>query len=255
MSTWRQQPSQGSARWISREFAELLADSGKCQAVPDGIQPAFDVIIVGSGYGAAIAAAELAGSGLTVCVLERGREFLPGAFPSQLSELPTQVRGSFAGRTRGGEGLFDLRVGGDVSVVLANGLGGGSLINAGVMEIPRDEVFTQLRGSAEGASQARRRASEGQVNGDRREMTSKDSCGCLGGAPRVEVRSNAGNVPWCRWIRGKAAGIVQRCSGAGHFRNRSHQIARPAANCAYREDDSRPSRAKSRLPIHAATGT
>jgi cholesterol oxidase len=150
MSVWRQQPSQGSARWISREFAELLADPGKCQATPDGIEPAFDVIIVGSGYGAAIAAAELAGSGLTVCVLERGREFLPGAFPSQLSELPTQVRGSFAGRTRGGEGLFDLRVGGDVSVVLANGLGGGSLINAGVMEIPRDEVFTQRRTTADG---------------------------------------------------------------------------------------------------------
>lgn len=71
-----------------------------------------------------------------------------------MAELPTRLRGGVAGTVREGEGLFDLRVGGDVNVVLANGLGGGSLINAGVMEVPRPEVFTDrhwpqaLRGGA-----------------------------------------------------------------------------------------------------------
>lgn len=226
MSTWRQQPSQGSARWISREFAELLADSGKCQAVPDGIQPAFDVIIVGSGYGAAIAAAELAGSGLTVCVLERGREFLPGAFPSQLSELPTQVRGSFAGRTRGGEGLFDLRVGGDVSVVLANGLGGGSLINAGVMEIPRDEVFTQLRGSAEGADAPvwpafwREREQRLALYADAKRL--------LGAADRVGDRDEDNSIerhPLHRADPLKKTEVLRRMAPAGSFRHAAITVA------------------------------
>lgn len=135
-----------SSRWLSQEFAELLADATKWREAPDAEAAAFDVIVVGSGYGGAVAAAELAGSrdgdrSVSVCVLERGREYLPGAFPSRMSDLPRQLRGSFAGHVRGGEGLFDLRTGGDVNVVIANGLGGGSLINAGVMEVPADEVL------------------------------------------------------------------------------------------------------------------
>lgn len=138
-----------SRRWLSREFAELLADPTKWRDEPDAEAPAFDVIVVGSGYGGAVAAAELAGSregdqSVSVCVLERGREYLPGSFPSRMSDLPRQVRGSFAGRLRGGEGLFDLRTGGDVNVVIANGLGGGSLINAGVMQLPADEVLDRF---------------------------------------------------------------------------------------------------------------
>ena len=43
------------------------------------------------------------------------------------------------------EGLFDVRIGADVSAVVANGLGGGSLINAGVMAEPATEVFTRPR--------------------------------------------------------------------------------------------------------------
>lgn len=145
MTGARPEPSEHSTRWLSREFAELLADPSKCQPQP-ALEPAYDVVIVGSGYGGAIAAAELAGCRengrpLRICVLERGREYLPGSFPSQFADLPTQLRGSFAGKTKGGEGLFDIRVGADLAVVVANGLGGGSLINAGVMEVPKPEIF------------------------------------------------------------------------------------------------------------------
>jgi choline dehydrogenase-like flavoprotein len=114
----------------------------------------YDVVIVGSGYGGAVAAAELAGctrpdgKPVTVCVLERGKEYLPGMFPVRLAELPRHVRFSTdrSAAPRGTrEGLFDIRVGRDVNAVLANGLGGGSLINGGVMEEPADEVFERWR--------------------------------------------------------------------------------------------------------------
>jgi cholesterol oxidase len=42
-------------------------------------------------------------------------------------------------------GLFDVRVGNDVSALLASGLGGGSLINAGVMLAPHASVFQESR--------------------------------------------------------------------------------------------------------------
>ena len=111
----------------------------------------FDVVVVGSGYGGAVAAARLAqatadrgGTRLKLCVLERGQEYLPGTFPGSFSELPGCVRFSryddpqFKGKA---DGLFDFRLGADISVLLGNGLGGGSLINASVAERVKPDVF------------------------------------------------------------------------------------------------------------------
>ena len=139
MSAGVQTGEVGKTAWLSQGFEELLYELGQCASPDDCV---FDVIIVGSGYGGAIAAAELAGCThhdrpISVCVLERGREYLSGMFPARLAELPLHVRFSTDGTPKPQgrrEGLFDLRLGADVSAVLANGLGGGSLINAGVME-------------------------------------------------------------------------------------------------------------------------
>jgi choline dehydrogenase-like flavoprotein/pimeloyl-ACP methyl ester carboxylesterase len=117
----------------------------------------FDVLIVGSGYGGAMAAAQLAGAtvidektgkarNLKVCLLERGEEYLPGEFPSHFGELPRHLRigNQATGKVTGfHQGLFDLRLGPDVAALVANGLGGGSLINAGVMLAPRAEDFEE----------------------------------------------------------------------------------------------------------------
>ena len=126
-------------RWLSKDLLALYEEKPSTRL--------FDVLIVGSGYGGSMAAAELAGAvntatgqPLRIGLLERGQEYLPGMFPSTLSDMPPHVRVSTpnAQKPMGRRtGLFDLRFGPDVSALLANGLGGGSLINAGVMEVPK----------------------------------------------------------------------------------------------------------------------
>ena len=140
-------------RWLS-EGAETLVQ--EIEAAPtDALH--CEVLIVGSGYGGAVAAARLAGARhqdadgdkpVSVFVLERGQEYLPGMFPATFAELPGHVRFSQQdGRPARGrlEGVFDLRIGADVNVLLGNGLGGGSLINAAVMERPTADAFGDAR--------------------------------------------------------------------------------------------------------------
>jgi cholesterol oxidase len=131
-------------RSLSKGFVDLLVRI--CEK-PDFV---FDVVIVGSGYGGSIAAQQLAGlknkdgEALKIAVLERGSEYLPGMFPSSFADIPKHVR--FAtqatGKVTGAlEGLYDIRLGDDVNALVANGLGGGSLINAGVMLEPDFATF------------------------------------------------------------------------------------------------------------------
>jgi cholesterol oxidase len=108
----------------------------------DRIKGAYDVVVVGSGYGGGVTASRLARAGQSVCVIERGREFLTGEFPSRLPELrhELQING---GKMRSGRrsGLFDFRMGADIHVLTGCGLGGGSLINAAVGLKPDPRVF------------------------------------------------------------------------------------------------------------------
>jgi cholesterol oxidase len=106
------------------------------------IRPHYDVVVVGSGYGGAIAASRLARAGRTVCLLERGREFLPGEFPDTppraLREMQTTLP---AGRVGCATALFDFHLDEDISVLRGCGLGGTSLINANVSIKPDPRVF------------------------------------------------------------------------------------------------------------------
>src|SRR5256885_332726 len=99
----------------------------------------YDVIVVGSGYGGGVAASRLARAGKRVAVLERGREVLTGSFPNRFPDLKNemQVRGKRM-HTGPSSALFDVRLGEDMHVLIGCGLGGGSLINAGVALRPDD---------------------------------------------------------------------------------------------------------------------
>jgi choline dehydrogenase-like flavoprotein len=108
--------------------------------------PELEAVVIGSGYGGSVAALRLAEMGYKVTVLERGSEFQPGTFPNDISDFPKFFRfPSIDGQQVLGRanGLFDFRVGPGVLSLVGNGLGGGSLINAGVVMRPDTEVFAQ----------------------------------------------------------------------------------------------------------------
>src|SRR5688572_3810296 len=88
------------------------------------IRQEYDAVVVGSGYGGGVAASRLARMGFKVAVLERGREYLPGDFPTDLLGAQSETQISGAGKRIGSRtALFDMRLGRDVHVMLGCGLG------------------------------------------------------------------------------------------------------------------------------------
>lgn len=109
----------------------------------DRLQEQYDVIVVGSGYGGGVAASRLSRAGKRVAVIERGREFLTGMFPSRFSDLKSAFQVTTKNlQTGSATALYDVRVGDDIHVVVGRGLGGGSLVNAGVALHPDPRVFS-----------------------------------------------------------------------------------------------------------------
>jgi len=100
----------------------------------------YGVIVIGSGYGGSITAARLAAAGYEVCILERGKEWVPGEFPDEVDEVVKQVR-----HHANPLGLYDYRITRDVDVLTGCGLGGTSLINANVLFKPDPDVFDHPR--------------------------------------------------------------------------------------------------------------
>ena len=106
------------------------------------IKDVYDVVVVGSGYGGGIAASRMARAGKKVCLLERGKEFLPGDFPDTSPEALREVQTNSAiGCTGGRTDLFDFNLNEDMNVLVGCGLGGTSLINANVSLKAEDRVF------------------------------------------------------------------------------------------------------------------
>ena len=126
------------------------------------IKPHYTVVVVGSGYGGGIAASRLAranaanGSEISVCVLERGKEFQPGEldqndrlvkegeYPRNLLEALPQVQVDVPHCHTGSRvGLYDVRMNKEINVFVGCGLGGTSLVNANVCAEAEPEVFRQ----------------------------------------------------------------------------------------------------------------
>ena len=112
----------------------------------------FDVLVIGSGYGASITAARLAPrmkSGKRLAMIERGREWIPGEYKDTFRDLYAQARGQLMGNKKrtivNPLGLHNVIMNDEVNIWTGNGLGGGSLINANIALIPDAEVFSNFK--------------------------------------------------------------------------------------------------------------
>ena len=125
---------------LSREHSRELSSD------VSAIKPHYTVVVVGSGYGAGVAAARLARTGQSVCVLERGREMRPGDYPDDLASAAAQMQVDTArGKLGPADGMFNLHMNEDMFAMVGCGLGGTSLINANVaLEI--DKRLFDLKG-------------------------------------------------------------------------------------------------------------
>jgi cholesterol oxidase len=98
----------------------------------------FDAIVIGSGFGGAVAAQRLAELGVqSILILERGMPYPPGSFRRTPWEMRKNVWDPVGNRF----GVFELLKFKHVTAVISSGLGGGSLIYANVMLKKPPETF------------------------------------------------------------------------------------------------------------------
>lgn len=106
----------------------------------------YSIVIIGSGYGAAIAASRLARAGQQVCVLERGKEFQPGEYPdTELAAVEQMQAATPDGHIGAMDGLYEFNINDDINVFKGCGLGGTSLVNANVALRAEPRVFEDAR--------------------------------------------------------------------------------------------------------------
>jgi len=97
----------------------------------------YDTIIVGSGFGGAVAACRLASAGQRVLVLERGRRWTPDTYPRQPDDAWVWEQDS----PERLNGWIDLRLLDRMWVAQGAGVGGGSLIYANISIDAKPSTF------------------------------------------------------------------------------------------------------------------
>ncbi len=98
------------------------------------VAESVDALVVGSGFGASVAAFRLAQAGKSVIVMERGRSYGPGDF----ARSPSEMTRNFWDPSERLYGLFDAWTFRGLEGIVSSGLGGGSLIYANVL-LRKDE--------------------------------------------------------------------------------------------------------------------
>ncbi len=103
------------------------------------MKDAYGAVVIGSGFGGAVAACRLAQAGIDVAILERGRRYPRGSFPRRFDAGAIDA-GWLWSRD---QGLFDVKPIQEIQVVQAAGYGGGSLVYANVHLRPVEDVFAR----------------------------------------------------------------------------------------------------------------
>ncbi len=101
------------------------------------IDEVFDYVVIGSGFGGSVSAMRLAEKGYRVLILERGRRYEDQDFPRtnwQLWNYLWMPRIGF-------RGFMQLSLLPGVFILHGSGVGGGSLVYAGVLMEPEDAFF------------------------------------------------------------------------------------------------------------------
>ncbi|KAI5061106.1 hypothetical protein GOP47_0023611 [Adiantum capillus-veneris] len=94
----------------------------------------YEAVVIGSGYGGSVAAFRLAEASVNVCLLEKGRRWEAQDFPSSVWQtLQTTRLHTPWGVFGNSNSLYQVHYQGTVIALVAGGLGGGSLINGGVV--------------------------------------------------------------------------------------------------------------------------
>ncbi|KAF9594383.1 hypothetical protein IFM89_030985 [Coptis chinensis] len=96
----------------------------------------YDAVVIGSGYGGSVAACRMSMAGIKVCLMEKGRKWEARDFPTNSVNILSAVKieswkwgFSFGPK----DALIQVYNQDDSLAAVACGLGGGSLVNAGVM--------------------------------------------------------------------------------------------------------------------------
>ncbi len=103
--------------------------------VPDGSH--WDFVIVGSGFGGSVSALRLSEKGYRVLVLEKGRRFRAEDFPKTNWDLRRWLWMPQAGM----HGIFKMTFFRHVTIFSGVGVGGGSLVYANTLPVPKDDFF------------------------------------------------------------------------------------------------------------------
>jgi cholesterol oxidase len=97
----------------------------------------YDAIIVGSGFGGSVSALRLMEKGYKVLLLEKGKRFAPEDFPKTNWDLRRWLWMPKLGM----HGIFKMTFFQHVTIFSGVGVGGGSLVYANTLPVPKKEFF------------------------------------------------------------------------------------------------------------------
>ncbi len=97
----------------------------------------YDYIIIGSGFGGSVSALRLSEKGYKVLVIEKGKWYIAKDFPKTNWQLKKWLWMPFLGF----KGIMQLRIFKHISILSGTGVGGGSLVYANTLPIPKTAFY------------------------------------------------------------------------------------------------------------------